>query len=247
MGAGAISGGASLWRPATCRPSVNDPVDLFVTHFQRPSLRDIPPQYRVNMIYCVCCMPWFCSYRIGFSADKVQKKAQIFQCNPCLFFFRAGSPGAGTHLGPPRGDRPGPLPLCGLQVSGRGPGRPGKACCHTTPWGESDYAVRRPAGLSVSTGRLGVFCWPQRWRYALGQGPLYPFLVVWGVGWGARGGRMDGLDLFNDDTSPSGHISRPTQVNVSQSCFNSLNKSLKSDHIVQVLGLVEVNKLHHIR
>ena len=34
---------------------------------------------------------------------------------------------------------------------------------------------------------------------------------------------MDGLDLFNDDTRPSGHISRPTQVNVSQSCFNSLN------------------------
>ena len=32
-----------------------------------------------------------------------------------------------------------------------------------------------------------------------------------------------GLDLFNDDTPPSGHISRPTQVNVSQSCFHSLN------------------------
>ena len=32
-----------------------------------------------------------------------------------------------------------------------------------------------------------------------------------------------GLDLFNDDTRPSGHISRPTQVNVSQSCFHSLN------------------------
>ena len=31
-----------------------------------------------------------------------------------------------------------------------------------------------------------------------------------------------GLDLFND-TRPSGHISRPTQVNVSQSCFHSLN------------------------
>ena len=90
MGAGAISGGASLWRPATCRPGVKDPVDLFVTHFQRPSLRDIPPRYRVNMIYCVCCMPWFCSYRIGFSADKVQKKAQIFQCNPCRFFFGQG-------------------------------------------------------------------------------------------------------------------------------------------------------------
>ena len=32
-----------------------------------------------------------------------------------------------------------------------------------------------------------------------------------------------GLDLFNYDTRPSGHISRPTQVNVSQSCFHSLN------------------------
>ena len=31
-----------------------------------------------------------------------------------------------------------------------------------------------------------------------------------------------GLDLFNDDTRPSGHISRPTQVNVSQSCFHTL-------------------------
>ena len=50
-----------------------------------------------------------------------------------------------------------------------------------------------------------------------------------------------GLDLFNDDTCPSGHISRPTQVNVSQSCFNSLNILLKLDYIVQVLGLVEVN------
>ena len=32
-----------------------------------------------------------------------------------------------------------------------------------------------------------------------------------------------GLDLFNDDTYPSVHISLPTQVNVSQSCFHSLN------------------------
>ena len=36
-------------------------------------------------------------------------------------------------------------------------------------------------------------------------------------------------------------ISRPTQVNVSQSCFNSLNKLLKLNYIVQVWGLVEVN------
>ena len=50
-----------------------------------------------------------------------------------------------------------------------------------------------------------------------------------------------GLDLFNDDTRPSGHISRPTQVNVSQSCFNSLNKLLKLNYIVQVWGLAEVH------
>ena len=50
-----------------------------------------------------------------------------------------------------------------------------------------------------------------------------------------------GLDLFNDDTCPSGHISRPTQVNVSQRCFNSLNILLKLNYIVQVWGLVEVN------
>ena len=49
------------------------------------------------------------------------------------------------------------------------------------------------------------------------------------------------MDLFNDDTCPSGHISRPTQVNVSQSCFNSLNKLLKLNYIVQVWELVEVN------
>ena len=55
------------------------------------------------------------------------------------------------------------------------------------------------------------------------------------------------LDLFNDDTRPPEHISRPTQVNVSQSYFHSLNKLLKSDHIVQVSRLVLVNKLHHIR
>ena len=33
-----------------------------------------------------------------------------------------------------------------------------------------------------------------------------------------------GLHLFNDDTCPSGHISRPTQVDVSHSCSNSLNR-----------------------
>ena len=47
-----------------------------------------------------------------------------------------------------------------------------------------------------------------------------------------------GLVLFNNDTRPSGHISRPIQVNVSQSCFNSLNKLLKLNYIVQVWRLV---------
>ena len=56
-----------------------------------------------------------------------------------------------------------------------------------------------------------------------------------------NGGWLVGLDLFNDETCPSGHISRPTQVNVSQSCFNSLNILLKLNYIVQVWGLVEVN------
>ena len=55
------------------------------------------------------------------------------------------------------------------------------------------------------------------------------------------GQMLVGLDLFNDDTCPSGHISRPTQVDVSQSCFDSLNKLLKLNYIVQVWGLIEVN------
>ena len=53
---------------------------------------------------------------------------------------------------------------------------------------------------------------------------------------------MDGLHLFNDHTRPSGHISCPTQVDVSQSCFHSLNRLIKPDYIVQVWGLVEVKK-----
>ena len=73
-----------------------------------------------------------------------------------------------------------------------------------------------------------------------------------------------GLDLFNDDTCPSGHISRPTQVNVSKEllsfsrkpsytgkCVSGLlsfsKQLLRSDHIVHVWGLFEVNKSHHIR
>ena len=73
-----------------------------------------------------------------------------------------------------------------------------------------------------------------------------------------------GLGLFNDDTCPSGHISRPTQVNVSQEllsfskklsytgkCASELlsfsKQLLKFDHIVHVWGLVEANKLHQFR
>ena len=44
-----------------------------------------------------------------------------------------------------------------------------------------------------------------------------------------------GLDLFNDDTRPSGHISRPTQVNVSHNCFHSLN-NYSSPIILSSLG-----------
>ena len=44
-----------------------------------------------------------------------------------------------------------------------------------------------------------------------------------------------GLDLFNDDTRPSGHISHPTQVNVSQNCFHSLN-NYSSPIILSSLG-----------
>ena len=56
-----------------------------------------------------------------------------------------------------------------------------------------------------------------------------------------------GLDLFDDDTRPSRHISHPAQVDVPQSCAHFPNKLLKSHYIVQVWGPVEINKLHHIR
>ena len=55
-----------------------------------------------------------------------------------------------------------------------------------------------------------------------------------------------GLDLFNDDTHHSAHIICPVHENVSQSCFHSLNRLLKPDHMMQVWGLLEVNKLHQI-
>ena len=51
---------------------------------------------------------------------------------------------------------------------------------------------------------------------------------VWWLDW-------IGLNLFNDDTRPSGHISRPTQVNVSELLLLS-KQLLKSDHIVHFGG-----------
>ena len=53
------------------------------------------------------------------------------------------------------------------------------------------------------------------------------------------------MDFFNDDTRPSRHINRHTHVDVFQSCFHFVNKLLKPEYydIVQVLRLVEVNKL----
>ena len=80
--------------------------------------------------------------------------------------------------------------------------------------------------------KYGTWWWPSTlWMTKLG-------LCIW------QFHSMDfrfGLDLFNNDTCPSGHISCPTQVNVYQSCFNSLSKLLKLNYIVQVWGLVDVD------
>ena len=56
-------------------------------------------------------------------------------------------------------------------------------------------------------------------------------IYVYHLGW------LVGLDLFNHNTCPSGHISRPTHVNVSQELLHSLNKLLKPYYNVQVWGL----------
>ena len=55
-----------------------------------------------------------------------------------------------------------------------------------------------------------------------------------------------GLDLFNNDTHPLGHISHPIW-DVSHSCFQSPNKLIKPYHIVQVRGVIDFQKLHHFR
>ena len=49
-------------------------------------------------------------------------------------------------------------------------------------------------------------------------------LIFWGVG-------LVGLDLLNNDTRPSGHISRPTQVNMSQELLSFSKLLLKFDHM----------------
>ena len=61
---------------------------------------------------------------------------------------------------------------------------------------------------------VSLYFWGQTLRLrCMKPSVWWPFHATWLVG----------LDLFNDDTHPSGHISRPTQVNVSQSCFHALN------------------------
>ena len=55
------------------------------------------------------------------------------------------------------------------------------------------------------------------------------------------------MHLFNDDTHPSGHISRPTQVHVSQSHFHSLNRLIKPDYIVQFWGIVKLKQIASVR
>ena len=56
----------------------------------------------------------------------------------------------------------------------------------------------------------------------------WPLCTGWTLDW-------IGLDLFNDDTRPSGHISRPTQVNVSE-LLSFSKQLLKSNNIVQSGG-----------
>ena len=47
-----------------------------------------------------------------------------------------------------------------------------------------------------------------------------------------------GLDCicFNEDTSPSGNISSPAQVDVAYNCFQSVNKVINHTYIVHVRG-----------
>ena len=49
-------------------------------------------------------------------------------------------------------------------------------------------------------------------------------------------GQNIGLNLFNENTCPSGHISGPTQLNVSQSCFYSPKTNYSSPIILSRSG-----------
>ena len=84
------------------------------------------------------------------------------------------------------------------------------------------FRFRSPSWMTSFPERGHQRWWPEA------EGP--PFSAAIGI-------EKDwiGLDLFNDDTRPSGHISRPTQVNVSQNCFHSLN-NYSSPIILSSLG-----------
>ena len=97
---------------------------------------------------------------------------------------------------------------------------------HFTPIGEIRYQIFLPLTENVRN-RTWTHChiYPQM-SSASFKPRLYPCDVIYqqrGMPMIHRYADWIGLDLFNDDTRPSGHISRPAQVNVSQSCFHSLN------------------------
>ena len=96
------------------------------------------------------------------------------------------------------------------------------------PWyGQFEVGWLQP--LRLWLGALGIIVMRSWWKVGYPQGAdQFGIDICRGHGLlyfetNGRGRVWIGLDLFNDDTRPSGHISRPTQVNVSQSCFHSLN------------------------
>ena len=70
------------------------------------------------------------------------------------------------------------------------------------------------------------------WRSSMKAMKCFSKIVINSQGFGKV---WIGLDLFNDDTRPSGHISRPTQVNVSE-LLSFSKQLLKSNNIVQSGG-----------
>ena len=119
-------------------------------------------------------MFWFCSYRMALPADKVPKKAQIFQCNTCRF-FEQGTQVRGHILAR---DWPSPIPLFTLWIPGRVLAWPREACGHTEPSGEGHHVIWRRTCIGTRMWWLGFCGWPQRRRYAVGQGPFHPVLAV---------------------------------------------------------------------